>query len=92
MSSVFSHERAQGNDAGHLIDENVFKTTRLFHYQWFRVSTLQANANKPFILSDTKRTTGGSHLENAFEMHFQDDHLPEQWKHETIGSEMTVLF
>ena len=28
MSSVFSHESAQRNDAGHLIDKNVFKTTR----------------------------------------------------------------
>ena len=27
MSSVFSHESAQRNDAGHLIDKNVFKTT-----------------------------------------------------------------
>ena len=30
------------------IDENVFKTTRSFLYQWFRVFILQANANKPF--------------------------------------------
>ena len=64
--SVFSHESAQRNDAGHLIDKNVFKTTRSFCYQWFRVSTLQANANRPFILSSMKRTTGGGHLENAF--------------------------
>ena len=28
MSSVFSHESAQRNDAGHLICENVFKTKR----------------------------------------------------------------
>ena len=28
------------------IDKNVFKTTRSFCYQWFRVSTLQANATK----------------------------------------------
>ena len=34
MSSVFSHESAQRNDAGHLIDKNVFKTTRSFCYQW----------------------------------------------------------
>ena len=66
MSSVFSHESAQRNDAGHLIDKNVFKTTRSFCYQWFHVSTLQANANRPFILSSMKRTTGGGHLENAF--------------------------
>ena len=66
MSSVFSHESAQRNDGGHLIDKNVFKTTRSFCYQWFRVSTLQANANRPFILSSMKRTTGGGHLENAF--------------------------
>ena len=46
MSSVFSHESAQRNDAGHLIDKNVFKTTRSFGYQLFRVSTLQANATK----------------------------------------------
>ena len=46
MSSVFSHESAQRNDAGHLIDKNVFKTTRSFCYQWFHVSTLQANATK----------------------------------------------
>ena len=46
MSSVFSHESAQRNDAGHVIDENVFKTTRPFCYQWFRVSTRQANATK----------------------------------------------
>ena len=65
MSSVFSHESAQRNDAGHLIDENVFKTTRSFRYQWFRVSTLQANTSKPFILSDMKHTTGGGHLEKA---------------------------
>ena len=42
MSSVLSHESAQRNDAGHLICENVFKTTRPFCYQWFRVSTRQA--------------------------------------------------
>ena len=42
MSPVFSHESAQRNDAGHLICENVFKTTRPFCYQWFRVSTRQA--------------------------------------------------
>ena len=42
MSSVFSHESAQRNGAGHLICENVFKTTRPFCYQWFRVSTRQA--------------------------------------------------
>ena len=42
MSSVFSHESAQRNDAGHLICENVFKTTRPCCYQWFRVSTRQA--------------------------------------------------
>ena len=64
--SVFSHESAQRNDAGHLIDKNVFKTTRSFCYQWFHVSTLQANANRPFILSSMKRTTGGGHLQNAF--------------------------
>ena len=51
MSSVFSHESARRNDAGHLIDKNVFKTTRSFCYQWFHVSTLQAKANRPFILS-----------------------------------------
>ena len=28
------------------IDKNVFKTTRSFCYQWFHVSTLQANATK----------------------------------------------
>ena len=28
--SVFSHETAQRNDAGHLIDKNAFKTTRSF--------------------------------------------------------------
>ena len=44
--SVFSHESAQRNDAGHLIDKSVFKTTPSFCYQWFRVSTLQANATK----------------------------------------------
>ena len=65
MSSVFSHESAQRNDAGHLIDKNVFKTTRSFCYQWFHVSTLQANANRPFILSSMKRTTGGGHLEKC---------------------------
>ena len=44
--SVFSHESAQRNDVGHLIYGNVFKTTRSFRYQWFRVSTHQANATK----------------------------------------------
>ena len=48
-SSVFSHESAQRNVAGHLIDKNVFKTTRSFRCQWFRVSTHQANANEPLI-------------------------------------------
>ena len=42
MSSVFSHESVQRNDAGHLICENVFKTTRPCCYHWFRVSTRQA--------------------------------------------------
>ena len=42
---------------------SIFKTTRSFRYQCFRVSTLQANANKPFIWSNMKRTTGGGHLE-----------------------------
>ena len=46
MSSVFSHENAQRNDAEHLIYESVFKTTRSFRYQWFRVSTHQENATK----------------------------------------------
>ena len=46
MSSVFSHESLQRNVAGHLIDENVFKTTRSFRYHWFLVSTLHANATK----------------------------------------------
>ena len=46
--------------------ENIFKTTRSFRYQWFCVSTHQANANKPFIFSNVKRATGGGHLENAF--------------------------
>ena len=39
--SVLSHESAQRKDAGHLIDENIFKTIRPFCYQWFRVSTRQ---------------------------------------------------
>ena len=51
-------------------DKNVFKTTRSFRYQWFRVSTHQANANEPFIFSHMKRATGGGHLENAW------NHLP----------------
>ena len=66
MSSVISHESAQRNDAGHLTDKNVFKTTRSFPSRWFRVSTPQANANKPLKLSNMKRTAGGGHLENAF--------------------------
>ena len=45
MSSVFSHESAQRNDAGHLIDKMSLKQ-QSFCYQWFRVSTLQANATK----------------------------------------------
>ena len=61
--SVSSHESAQCNDAGHLINENVFKTTWSLCYLRFRVTTLQANANKPFIVSSMKRTTGGGHLE-----------------------------
>ena len=40
------HESAQRNVAGHLIDKNVFKTTRSFRYQWFRISTRQANATE----------------------------------------------
>ena len=40
MSSVFSHESAQRNDAGHLIDKNVFKTTRSFCYQWFMLDNM----------------------------------------------------
>ena len=59
MSSVFSHESAQRNDAGNLIDKNVFKTTRSFCYQWFHVSTLQANANRLLAAAILK-------------MHFQD--------------------
>ena len=51
------------------IDKNVFKTTRSFCYQWFHVSTLQANANRPFILSSMKRTTGSGHLENIYIYH-----------------------
>ena len=46
MSSVFSHKSAQRKDVGHLIDQNVSKTTRPVCYQWFRVSTRQANATK----------------------------------------------
>ena len=42
----FKHESAQCNNAGHLIYENVFKTTRPFCYLRFRVTTLQANATK----------------------------------------------
>ena len=41
-----------------------------------------------------KRTTGGGHLENA--LHVWNDEwllaLPDEWKHETIGSKMAVLF
>ena len=51
MLLVFFHDSAQRNDSGHLIDENVFKTTRLFCYPRFHVTTPhtpQANANKPF--------------------------------------------
>ena len=66
VASVFAHKSDQRNDAGHLIDKNVFKTSRSFRYQWFRVSTIQANANRPFILSNMKRTTGAGHLENVF--------------------------
>ena len=62
-SSVCSHESAQRNVAGHLIDKNVFKATRSFRYQWFRVSTHQANSNKPFIFLKVTRATGGGHLE-----------------------------
>ena len=51
MSSVFSHESAQRNNAGHLIDKMYLKQHG------------HANANKPFKLSNTKRTTGGGHLE-----------------------------
>ena len=46
MLQVFFHKSAQRNDSGHLIDENVFKTTRSFCYHLFRVSTLQASATK----------------------------------------------
>ena len=49
-SSVFSHESAQRNVAGHLEDKKIFKTTRSFRYQWLT----------------WKRATGGGHLENAF--------------------------
>ena len=42
---------------------NVFKTTRPFWNLRFRVSTIQANANKPFMVSNMKPTTGGGHLE-----------------------------
>ena len=59
-SSVFSHESDQRNVAGHLIDKNVFKTTRSFCYMFDNMNVSLAFA----------------------------------WerKHETIGSEMTVLF
>ena len=46
MWSVFSHVSGQRNNAGHLIDENVFKTTRSLCYFRFRVTTFQANATK----------------------------------------------
>ena len=49
------------------MDKNIFKTTRSFRYQWFRVSTHQANANKPFIYSNMKCATCGDHPENASE-------------------------
>ena len=60
------------------IGKNVFKTTRSFCYQWFRVSILQANANRPFILSSMKRTTGGGHLENAINTQIRRQKMP--WK------------
>ena len=79
-SSVFSHESAQRNVAGHLVDKNIFKTTRSFRYQWFRVSTHQ------FL--DGRRQQRVSRLK----IWMVYSHLPDEWKHETIGSEMTVLF
>ena len=44
--SILPRECSTHNGAGHLIDENVFKTTRPFCYQWFRVPTRQANSTK----------------------------------------------
>ena len=69
MSSVFSHESAQRNDAGHIICENVSKTKRPYCYQWFRVSTRQAMLQNTCFVA-----------------------LPDEWKHENIGSSMAVLF
>ena len=51
MSSVFSHDIAQRNDAVHLKCENVFKTTRPFCYQRFRVSTRQAMLQNIFKMA-----------------------------------------
>ena len=39
-------EKERERERGRGRDENVFKTTRPFCYQWFRVSTRQANATK----------------------------------------------
>ena len=68
------------------IYENIFITTWSYRYQWFRVSTLQANAHKPFILSkNMKRTTGGGHLEITFsrwpppEVRFMFDNMNGLW-------------
>ena len=44
---------------------NIFKRTRSFRYQWFRVSTHQANANKLFTFLNVKCATGDGHLESA---------------------------
>ena len=37
MLSVSSHDSAHRNDAGYLIDENIFKTTVILLLYWFAI-------------------------------------------------------
>ena len=47
MSSVFSHESARRNDAGHLIDKNVFDMHAMGHCDHFRIGTVVNDDSEP---------------------------------------------
>ena len=59
MSSVFSHESAQRNYAGHLIDEFFLKQHGRFATNGFVFPLVRQMLRKPFIFWNMKRNTDG---------------------------------
>ena len=86
-SSVFSHESAQRNVAGHLIDKISLNQHGHFATNGFVFPLIrQMRMNHSYF-----QTWNVKHV-SSLKIWMVHTHLPDEWKHETIGSEMTVLF